>query len=97
MVQNLLAKEELLQLIRAKSRAGAEALYDQYALVLRLAIFRIVQQRELTDTVLEKTIFKIWDTIRLYNQDLPLLTWMLAIAKGLAKEYSTDSVEEISA
>lgn len=85
---------EFLQMIRSRSRSGAEALYDQYAKVLGLAIFRIVQQRELTGIILEKTICKIWDNADLYNeQEMPLLTWMLAIAKRLAIEYIALNVE----
>jgi DNA-directed RNA polymerase specialized sigma24 family protein len=85
---NLIDPKELLVLVRAKTRSGAEALYDQYALVLSLAIFRIVGEKDLTDTLLEKTIVQIWNTTDQYNaQELPLLTWMLAIAKTLAREY----------
>jgi len=74
-----------LQAIRTKSRVGAEALYDQYAKVLSLAIFRIVRNRDLTDLILEKTIHYIWDNTALYNeQQAPLLTWMLGIGKNLA-------------
>jgi DNA-directed RNA polymerase specialized sigma24 family protein len=76
---------ELLELVRAHNRAGAEVLYDRYAKVLSLAIYRIVQQKELTDHVLERTIYIIWNGFDQYNeQELPTLTWMLAIAKSLA-------------
>ncbi|EHQ26121.1 hypothetical protein [Mucilaginibacter paludis] len=88
MIQTLLSNEKVLKLIRAKSRAGAEALYDQYAVVLRFAIFRIAGETDNTDIILEKAICKIWDSADLYNEhELPLLAWMLGIAKGLAKEY----------
>lgn len=87
MPQALLSPAELLLLIRSKTRAGAEALYDQYSAVLGLAIFRIVQERVLSDPLLEKTILQIWDTADQYNeQQSPLLTWMLAIAKSLARQ-----------
>lgn len=98
MPSSLLCKEELLKLIRAKSRAGAEGLYDQYAVVLRLAIFRIVRQKDLTDAILEKTICEIWDTTGLYKEQyLPFVTWILAIAKITAQKYVTVPVEAISA
>jgi DNA-directed RNA polymerase specialized sigma24 family protein len=98
MAKTLLSKNELLNLIRAKRTTGAEGLYDQYAAVLRLAIYRIVQQKELTDTLLEQTILKIWDTAALYNeQEVPLLTWMLAIAKSLARESVTADTLPLSA
>ena len=83
----LLDQSELLQLIRSRSRVGAEVLYDQYAKVLSLAIFHIVKQNVLTNMVLEKAICQIWDTADQYNeQELPFLPWMLGIARTLAKE-----------
>jgi DNA-directed RNA polymerase specialized sigma24 family protein len=89
MISALHSDQQLLKLIRAKSRIGAEALYDQYSPVLRLVIFRIVRQKDITDIVLEKTIHKIWDTSAHYNeQQVPLLTWMLIIAKSISKEYA---------
>ena len=95
---HLLNDPALLLLIRSRSRAGAEALYDQYAKILSLAIFRIVRQKELTDVILEKTICKIWDTAAQYNeQEEPLLTWMLAIAKGLVKEHLSGDMVPVSA
>jgi len=85
MASILLSNENLLQAIRAKSRVGAEALYDQFAKVLSLAIYRIIRDRELTDTLLEQTIHQIWDDADLYNeQETPLLAWMLGIAKKIA-------------
>lgn len=96
MPQLLLNSNELLLLIRTKTRPGAEALYDQYARVLGLTIFRIVQRKEITDMLLEKTIHQIWDTIDQYNeQELPMLTWMLAIAKGIANAYQGKIIEPI--
>ena len=94
----LLNDSELLLLIRSRSRAGAEALYDQYAKVLSLAIYRIVQQKDLTDIILEKAICKIWDNAAQYNeQEQLLLTWMLAITKRLAKEHLPGDVDAVSA
>lgn len=85
MPQTLLPTSELLIQIRAKTRPGAEALYDQYAMVLRFAIFRILRKQELTNNILEKTFCEIWDTAGLYNeQERPLLAWMLGIAKNEA-------------
>lgn len=92
----LLNDPALLPLIRSRSRTAAEALYDQYAKVLRLAIYRLVRQKELTDVILEKTICKIWDTAEQYNeQEEPLLTWMLAIAKSLTKDQCSVDMEII--
>ena len=96
MASILLSNDDLLQAIRAKSRIGAEALYDQYAKVLSLAIFRIVRDRTLTDTVLERTIHQIWDDAALYNeQEVPLLAWMLSIAKKIALKQTIAIEQEL--
>jgi len=88
------SNQELLQMIRHKTKAGAAALYDQHAQVLSLAIFRIVQQRSITDILLQKAVAQIWDTANQYNEnELPLLAWMLAISKNVAQEYSGRGVE----
>jgi DNA-directed RNA polymerase specialized sigma24 family protein len=81
----LLSTVELVQQMQAKSRRGAEALYDEYAKVLGLVIFRILCDRHQTDLILEKTIHHIWNSADQYNeQQAPLLAWMLGIAKNLA-------------
>jgi hypothetical protein len=98
MPASVLNNYELLQLLRSHSSIGAEALYDQYAKILGLAIFRIVGQKELTHLILEKTICKIWDTAVLYNeQETSLLNWMLTTAKTLAKEAITLPAQAITA
>lgn len=89
MPKTLHCEEEVLQLIRTRNRAGAEALYDQYTAVLRLAIFRITKDKDLTDILFEKALCKIWDTFDLYDeQKQALLTWMLSVTKNLANQYT---------
>jgi len=76
---------ELINRIRNKDKIGAEALYDQYSPVLMLIIFRITNDKNTTDVILEKTIVQIWQTIDLYNeQEKSLLSWMAAIARDLS-------------
>jgi DNA-directed RNA polymerase specialized sigma24 family protein len=96
MCSKLRSTGELIQLVRARKKAGAEALYDQYAKVLHFAIFRIVPQKELADGLLEKVFVEIWDNFGLYNEhDLPLLSWMLAITKNLAHQQQSNEIEKI--
>jgi DNA-directed RNA polymerase specialized sigma24 family protein len=96
MCSKLRSNGELIQLVRARKKAGAEALYDQYAKVLHFAVFRIVPQEELADELLEKVFVEIWDNFGLYNeQDLPLLSWMLAITKSLARQQRSAETTKI--
>jgi DNA-directed RNA polymerase specialized sigma24 family protein len=83
---------ELLRLIRSQKKEGAEALYDQYARVLGLAIFRIIQNRRQTENLLEEALVFIWNKTAQYTeQDKPLLTWTLEITKGIAKKKSAEA------
>lgn len=67
---------------------GAEALYDQYSQVLLLAIIRIVPQKKIAEDLLEQTFIKAWHSFDLYStQQGTVLTWMMAIARGLAKDF----------
>jgi DNA-directed RNA polymerase specialized sigma24 family protein len=91
--QARLPDAELVQMIRSRSRKGAEALYDGYANVLLLVIIRVYPQKEIAENVLEDTFVKIWNSVDLYSmQDGSFLSWMIAIAKKTAKENSKSSI-----
>lgn len=78
---------ELVRLISLKSRVGAEALYDGYAKVLMLVIFRFVPERKLAADILEGTILKAWNTIDDYSfEKEKFLNWIIRIARDLAKD-----------
>jgi RNA polymerase sigma-70 factor (ECF subfamily) len=78
---------ELVYLIKMNQPAGAEALFDQYAKILALAIYHIVKNKQRTDTILEKAFVRIWQKIDQYNeQEKSLLSWFLSIARELANE-----------
>jgi DNA-directed RNA polymerase specialized sigma24 family protein len=97
MVQTKLSSNELVRLIGLKSRKGAEALYDQYAAALLLAIFRIVPQKEKAEMILEKTYVWIWLNIDQYNeQEKSFLAWMIATGRSFAQEIQEAEVVEVS-
>ncbi|CAM3632324.1 sigma-70 family RNA polymerase sigma factor [Pontibacter korlensis] len=62
-------------------------LYDAYAPVLMGVISRIVQDAEVAEEVLKETFVAIWTRIGVYDASKErLLTWSLAIARGMALE-----------
>jgi DNA-directed RNA polymerase specialized sigma24 family protein len=78
---------ELIEMVRSKQRAGAEALYDLYSQALFLAIIRIIPKREIAEDILEQTYLEAWHSIGFYNiRNGRLLTWMMSIARSLARE-----------
>lgn len=62
-------------------------LYDAYAPVLMGVISRIVPDAEVAEQVLQETFVAIWTRIGVYDASKErLLTWGLAIARGIALE-----------
>jgi DNA-directed RNA polymerase specialized sigma24 family protein len=83
-----LAEAELVKLFVTKSILAAETLYDRYAEVLRLTIFRIVPVRNAAEEILQQTFLEIWNISDLFlQQKEKLITWMLQIARKLAHDY----------
>jgi hypothetical protein len=84
---------ELVNLIKLRKHIGAEALFDTYAKILSLTIFRIVQDKKKTNDLLEKAFVRIWQTIDLCNeQEKTLVSWLLSVAKELASELQASEV-----
>jgi DNA-directed RNA polymerase specialized sigma24 family protein len=83
---------ELIRLITIKSKVGAEAVYDKYAMVLLLVIIRIVPEKKEAEDILKQTYIKVWNSFDLYiEQKGKLLPWMIAIARNLAKDIVKDN------
>jgi DNA-directed RNA polymerase specialized sigma24 family protein len=82
-----IADTELIQLVRSKKRAGAEALYDLYCRALFLAIIRIIPEKQAAEDVLVQTYLKAWNSIVRYDSRKgSVLSWMLVIARDLARK-----------
>lgn len=85
-VKSALTDTDIVRLVRSKNRAGAEALYDRYAIALLIAIIRIVPQKDTAEDILEQTFIKIWNSFDLYSpKKEKLFTWMVMIARSQAK------------
>lgn len=62
-------------------------LYDSCAPIMMGIITRIVQDKEVAEEVLKETFVAIWSRIGVYDSSKNrLLTWSLAIARGIALE-----------
>jgi DNA-directed RNA polymerase specialized sigma24 family protein len=79
---------EVAKLFVSKSGIAAEMLYDQYADVLRLVIFRIVRVRDASEEILQQTFLEVWNSSNTFSQQKEkLLPWMLQMARRLAHDY----------
>jgi len=81
----LISEEEIIRLMRAKDQKAVKYLFDNYSAALLGLVFRIVQNQELAEEILQETFVKIWVNFASYdNQKGKLYTWMLNIARNLA-------------
>lgn len=79
-----LSEEELILALQRHDKFAAEALYDMYSSSLFGVIFRIVQNTELAEDLLQETFVKIWNSFPSYSSDKGrLFTWMVNIARNL--------------
>lgn len=81
-------EEELISALRLKQKHAFEHLYDMYAPTLNGILFKITNNHEISQDLLQETFLKIWKNIDLYNSSKGrLFTWMLSISRNLAIDY----------
>ena len=76
---------------------GIEILYDNYSSALYGVIFRIIQNDEIAEDVLQDTFLKIWNNFPQYDAAKGrLFTWMVNIARNqsIDKVRSKDFVNQ---
>jgi RNA polymerase sigma-70 factor, ECF subfamily len=98
-------EEELIAMLKMRDENGLRALYDHYSAALYGVIFRIVNDKETAEDVLQETFVKIWSMVAGYDANKGrLYTWMLNIArnsaidktrsKGFRNEGKVQSIED---
>lgn len=77
-------EEELVLLLQARDQKAFSYLYDNYAGALNGIIYRMVENRELAEDILQEAFIKIWNNFSNYdNTKGRLFTWMLNITRNL--------------
>lgn len=78
-------EEELIQLLKGQSRQAFNYLYTNYAPALYGVIYKILEDEQTSQDVLQDVFVKIWNNIAQYNSDKGrLYTWLLNIARNSA-------------
>jgi RNA polymerase sigma factor (sigma-70 family) len=78
-------EEELLELLKSRSREGFNYLYDNYSGAVYSVILTIISDRDHAADVLQEVFVKIWKQIDSYDsQKGKLYTWMVQIARNSA-------------
>ncbi len=78
-------EEELVILLQQKNQQAFSYLYDHYAAALNAVIFRLVEDRELAEDILQEAFIKIWNNFHSYDKSKGrLYTWMLNLTRNLS-------------
>jgi RNA polymerase sigma-70 factor, ECF subfamily len=80
--------QELIADLKDKSKTAFSVLYDSYAGALLGVVYRMVNDKDIAEELLQDIFIKIWKHIDLYNAAKgTLFTWMLNIARNTCKDY----------
>ncbi|MBL7702068.1 MAG: sigma-70 family RNA polymerase sigma factor [Ferruginibacter sp.] len=78
------SEEQLVALLQNKDQQAFSYLYDNYSAALNGIIYRMVENRELAEDILQEVFVKIWNNFSSYDTGKGrLFTWMLNIARNL--------------
>ncbi len=77
-------EDELVHLLQSRDKSAFEYLYDNYSAALFGIIFKMLENRELAEDVLQEAFVKIWKNFSNYDSGKGrLFTWMLNITRNL--------------
>ena len=78
------SEEELVVQLQARNQQAFSYLYDNYAAALNGIIYRLVEDKELAEDILQEAFVKIWNNFASYDTTKGrLFTWMLNLARNL--------------
>jgi len=78
------SEEELILCLQQRDQQAFAYLYDNYAPALNGIIYKMVEQRELAEDILQEAFIKIWDNFAYYDSSKGrLFTWMLNLTRNL--------------
>lgn len=81
---NKYSEDELVALLQKRDQKAFSYLYDNYAAALNGIIYRMVEDRELAEDILQEAFLKIWNNFSNYDSlKGRLFTWMLNITRNL--------------
>lgn len=78
-------EDELVLMLEQQDQQAFSYLYDNYAPALNGVIFRLVDDKALTEDILQEAFLKIWNNFSSYNKEKGrLFTWMINLTRNLA-------------
>jgi RNA polymerase sigma-70 factor (ECF subfamily) len=77
-------EDELVMLLQNQDQQAFSYLYDNYAPALNGVIFRLVEDRTLSEDILQEAFVKIWNNFSAYDKSKGrLFTWMMNLTRNL--------------
>lgn len=77
-------EEELVLLLQRQDQQAFAYLYDNYAPALNGVIFRLVEDKSLSEDILQEAFVKIWNNFSSYDKTKGrLFTWMMNLTRNL--------------
>lgn len=77
-------EEELIVSLQQRDQQAFSYLYDNYAPALNGVIFRLVEDKELAEDILQEAFVKIWGNFHQYDSSKGrLFTWMINLTRNL--------------
>ncbi|MEO7445312.1 MAG: RNA polymerase sigma factor [Ferruginibacter sp.] len=81
---NKYTEDELVSLLKIRDQSAFSYLYDNYAAALNGVIYRMVDEPQLGQDILQEAFLKIWNNFSQYdNSKGRLFTWMINITRNL--------------
>jgi len=78
------SEEELVLQLQSRNQQAFAYLYDNYAAALNGVIYRLVEDKELAEDILQEAFLKIWNNFSNYDSNKGrLFTWMLNLTRNL--------------
>jgi RNA polymerase sigma-70 factor (ECF subfamily) len=78
------SEEELVVQLQNRNQQAFAYLYDNYAAALNGIIYRLVEDKELAEDILQEAFVKIWNNFSNYDSNKGrLFTWMLNLTRNL--------------
>jgi RNA polymerase sigma factor (sigma-70 family) len=78
----------LVLALKAKDQNAFTYLYDNYSGALNHTIFKMINNTELAEDILQETFVKIWSNIENYDVSKGrLFTWMISLTKNLTIDH----------
>lgn len=83
-IAKIYSEDELVRALKEKDEQAFSYLYDNYSPAIYGVIFKMIEEKELAEDLLQETFVKIWNNFSSYDSTKGrLFTWMLNLCRNL--------------